>query len=621
MRYIDDYGNSNRPFTADELSGDKTVYKRVYNVKAYGATGDGATNDLDNINKAASDASADGEGVVYFPAGDYFTNGTIKLYDNVEYIGAGPETRIVQDQGDSIISFQAADVEAGVTKASVRRMAIAGDDTGNSYCKGVDLTNAQYCTVEDVYVSTVEKGVHLLDDGGDCRYNVIRSNKLTDCTFGIHADNGSTKNTLNDNMFVSDDAVVGILFSGTADATYHGNQYNLPSGQPVEGGSWETESPHAQDANFIASVAWDLGGTLADTDTATTTVEMAGAVSLNDFVDAAHNQLGSGRCTIDARVTTAGNPMTGQSKVTSQTGEFETGERLVYSGGGRASASTIGASILLDYDGGIKTINPPLTVRGKTSGTTGSHTDGGGAGATGTLQFTGSLTGAGFTNNEKIVVNHATVNGTIGGSWLLNFDAQSGNFTTGQVVTGGTSGATATIASQQDNGATGILTLSSIVGTFADNEALTDPITGAAVANGTQYKVLNYDAQVINFAVADKIWGRTSGATATVQADTDGGSTGQLSLISITGTFQDDELIDVEYVTANGTNYKTVDYVYGLGGKTGTITGGTSGATGTVQEDVSSPGVVSVWITNLTGDDIEGDENGSLTVKVTPSGY
>ncbi len=65
----------------------------------------------------------------------------------------------------------------------------------------------------------------------------------------------------------------------------------------------------------------------------------------------------------------------------------------------------------------------------------------------------------------------------------LSFDTQTGNFTIGQVVTGGTSGATGTIAAQIDNGTSGILALTGISGTFSTSaEALTDPITGSAMS-------------------------------------------------------------------------------------------------------------------------------------------
>lgn len=67
----------------------------------------------------------------------------------------------------------------------------------------------------------------------------------------------------------------------------------------------------------------------------------------------------------------------------------------------------------------------------------------------------------------------------------LAYDGQTANFTAGATLTGGTSGATARIIADSDSGATGTLTLRSIVGEFIDNEAITDSSGGAAVVNGT----------------------------------------------------------------------------------------------------------------------------------------
>jgi hypothetical protein len=67
----------------------------------------------------------------------------------------------------------------------------------------------------------------------------------------------------------------------------------------------------------------------------------------------------------------------------------------------------------------------------------------------------------------------------------IAYDAQTGDFTVGLVVTGDTSEAYGTIVDIYDDGATGVLTLKDVSGTFEDDEALTDTSTGAAVANGT----------------------------------------------------------------------------------------------------------------------------------------
>jgi len=66
----------------------------------------------------------------------------------------------------------------------------------------------------------------------------------------------------------------------------------------------------------------------------------------------------------------------------------------------------------------------------------------------------------------------------------LNFDAETAAFTVGSTVTGGTSGATATILAVTKSSATeGILKVGTITGTFQDNETITDAVTGSATSN------------------------------------------------------------------------------------------------------------------------------------------
>lgn len=69
----------------------------------------------------------------------------------------------------------------------------------------------------------------------------------------------------------------------------------------------------------------------------------------------------------------------------------------------------------------------------------------------------------------------------------LAYDGQSANFTAGDVITGGTSGAVGTLVEQTDGGATGTLILNEVVGIFENNDALTgDPAAGNGDATGAQ---------------------------------------------------------------------------------------------------------------------------------------
>lgn len=97
-----------------------------------------------------------------------------------------------------------------------------------------------------------------------------------------------------------------------------------------------------------------------------------------------------------------------------------------------------------------------------------------------------NATGAAYYNNYIYVFGTATAKNDVSRIGPLNtlpYDNQTGNFTAGLTVTGGTSGATATIVSDVDAGASGTLTLSNISGLFVDNETITDTSTGSALVN------------------------------------------------------------------------------------------------------------------------------------------
>lgn len=93
----------------------------------------------------------------------------------------------------------------------------------------------------------------------------------------------------------------------------------------------------------------------------------------------------------------------------------------------------------------------------------------------------------------------------------LNFDAQTGGFTSGNTITGATSGATATVL-EEIGGET--LTLTGITGTFEDNEIVYESALGAHILTGTDSDFsgagnwTNYDCAVfdVNTTVAGKAY-------------------------------------------------------------------------------------------------------------------
>lgn len=77
-------------------------------------------------------------------------------------------------------------------------------------------------------------------------------------------------------------------------------------------------------------------------------------------------------------------------------------------------------------------------------------------------------------------------------SGTLEYDAQSANFTVGDLITGGTSGATGYVLGDTDGGATGTLALHGVIGVFQNNELITSA-GGSATVNGTLTPAVSSD--------------------------------------------------------------------------------------------------------------------------------
>ena len=85
---------------AGALPGGAAATLPFYNVKDYGATGDGTTKDTEAIRRAISTAAGAGGGTVYFSAGRYLT-GSIHLQSNITlHLDAGAVLKFSQDFDD-----------------------------------------------------------------------------------------------------------------------------------------------------------------------------------------------------------------------------------------------------------------------------------------------------------------------------------------------------------------------------------------------------------------------------------------------------------------------------------------------------------------------------------------
>lgn len=98
----------------------------VYNVKhqAFGAVGDGTTDDAAAINAALSAANTAGGGIVALPAGTYIIGASLTIYSKVKLIGAGIEATIIKLKNASNVDMLVSSGFAGLT---------GGNTTGGIY--------------------------------------------------------------------------------------------------------------------------------------------------------------------------------------------------------------------------------------------------------------------------------------------------------------------------------------------------------------------------------------------------------------------------------------------------------------------------------------------------------
>lgn len=181
----------------------------VFNVKDYGATGDGTTDDFDAITGAIT-AATDSGGVVYFPEGTYLTKSAIQLVANLTYRGAGQQSIIKLDANLNINVLEA----DTLTNVIVEDLTVDGNLANQTpqgeevIQNGIYLYACSFCVVRNCFfINTAATGIFLkglntqcLVTGNVCRenqrngiylhfsdntYNVI-SNNLIDTTYVYH---------------------------------------------------------------------------------------------------------------------------------------------------------------------------------------------------------------------------------------------------------------------------------------------------------------------------------------------------------------------------------------------------------------------------------------------------
>lgn len=127
----------------------------VYNIRDYGAVGDGVTNDGSAL-VAAETAAAVAGGVVYIPPGEYMFTGTWNISSNVQVVGAGHGSWLhpINATGNTIVLTAAENV-------AFHNLRIEGKSPGGISVKG----GSRNITIDHVYFKSTDQTTNTL---GQC---------------------------------------------------------------------------------------------------------------------------------------------------------------------------------------------------------------------------------------------------------------------------------------------------------------------------------------------------------------------------------------------------------------------------------------------------------------------
>lgn len=180
----------------------------VYNVKdaAYGATGNGTTNDAAAINAAI--AAATNGGIIVFPPGTYYIGSTSLLLSAGKYmVGAGKHATTILYDGPTMNAISVTNISSSWGISDLR-MKQTGTPTAGA---AINVDTASNGTIERVYFETVYSGLHTKNAQAN-RY--LNLDFWTFQNYGI-AMLGGNNDIFIENCFINGQTAGGLAGPGT----------------------------------------------------------------------------------------------------------------------------------------------------------------------------------------------------------------------------------------------------------------------------------------------------------------------------------------------------------------------------------------------------------------------
>lgn len=202
----------------------------VFNVRTYGATGDGVTNDTAAINAALSAITTAGGGVLFFPPGTYLTDGGHAPPPYSHIVGSEPVGRYWGDVAAAPPSLCSLRLRAGTSQAgmllfgasytagSIQNITLVGGHVG------VGKVGIRFAT-PDGEQNVIVRGVGVVGFSGDGVTGRLFVQRWTDCLiagndgWGMSCkDPDNWSDTWISHSLIANNALGGLLFDSSVDS-------------------------------------------------------------------------------------------------------------------------------------------------------------------------------------------------------------------------------------------------------------------------------------------------------------------------------------------------------------------------------------------------------------------
>ncbi|RPI67754.1 MAG: hypothetical protein EHM38_09440, partial [Geobacteraceae bacterium] len=179
---LSNVSDSSRGVWLDNGTNWTSVSAETFNVKQFGAKGDGDSDDIGAILAAVNAADARGGGIVLFPPGRYLVSDAIPMRNNLQYVGMGNATHIQLKTGSQNNVFGEAFPLASVHNVVIRDLMIDGN-SGNvpltiddSLLNGIRWNQVSYSKITNVtIINTVFNAISIYNQSHN---NLVAFNRI-----------------------------------------------------------------------------------------------------------------------------------------------------------------------------------------------------------------------------------------------------------------------------------------------------------------------------------------------------------------------------------------------------------------------------------------------------------